>query len=96
MRGFQNQKLLKETLLWNNSMNNVEDMEVLYLLICELSKLIGHVSELTDLVYPKKKIKERKKEMVNIMLVRNLMKVSSVTPCLFFYFKNILKKLNFF
>jgi len=40
-------------------MNNVEDMEVLYLLICELSKLIGHVSELTDLVYPKKKIKER-------------------------------------
>jgi hypothetical protein len=55
MRGFQNQKLLKETLLWNNGMNNVEDMEVLYLLICELSKLIGHVSELTDLVYPKKK-----------------------------------------
>ena len=60
MRGFQNQKLLKETLLWNNGMNNVEDMEVLYLLICELSKLIGHVSELTDLVYPKKN--KRKKE----------------------------------
>ena len=87
MRGFQNQKLLKETLLWNNGMNNVEDMEVLYLLICELSKLIGHVSELTDLVYPKKKIKERKKEMVNIMLVRNLMKVSVLGHVCFFILK---------